>query len=126
MQSHIDDAEAKLDMPVIFGELGVSSRKRGYNPSFRESFITSVYSILMNSTRRGGSGGGSLLWQMFPEGTDYMDDGYSVVPTKSPTTMNLMVLQSTRIREFNSKCSWKCSWECDTAAMNTNYQVCNS
>ncbi|CAK9144445.1 unnamed protein product [Ilex paraguariensis] len=112
MQSHIDDSEKFLDMPVLFGEFGVSAKDPGFNSSFRDTLISTVYKTLLNSTKQGGSGGGSLLWQLFPEGTDYMDDGYAVVLSKSPSTSNIMSLQSTRLMTFNSLCSRKCHWGC--------------
>ncbi|KAM7526599.1 hypothetical protein LguiA_016501 [Lonicera macranthoides] len=112
MQSHIDDAENVLSMPVVFGEFGVSSKDPGYNTSFRDTLISTVYKTLLNSTKKGGSGGGSLLWQVFPEGTDYMDDGYAVVLSKSPSTANIVSLHSKRLAIFNSLCSWKCHWGC--------------
>ncbi|XP_058210996.1 mannan endo-1,4-beta-mannosidase 6-like isoform X1 [Rhododendron vialii] len=112
MQAHIEDAENALNIPVVFGEFGVSAKDRGYNSSFRDAFIGAVYDTLINSTKKGGSGGGSLLWQLFPEGTDSMDDGYAIVLSKSPSTSNIISLQSTRLETFNSLCSWKCHWDC--------------
>ncbi|XP_058214784.1 mannan endo-1,4-beta-mannosidase 6 isoform X4 [Rhododendron vialii] len=112
MQSHIEDAENALGMPVVFGEFGVSSKDSGYNTSFRNTLFSTVYKTLLNSTKKGGSGGGSLLWQLFPEATDYMDDGYAIVLSKSPSTSDIISLHSKRLTTFNSFCSWKCHWGC--------------
>lgn len=112
MENHVDDSENLLGMPVVFGEFGVSTKNGKHNVTFRDAFIGTVYKTLLNSTRRGGSGGGSLLWQLFPEGTEYMDDGYAVVLTKSPTTASIISLQSRRLQIFNSRCAWKCHWSC--------------
>ncbi|GMY25719.1 mannan endo-1,4-beta-mannosidase 6 isoform X1 [Fagus crenata] len=112
MEAHIEDAEKSLGMPVLFAEFGVSAKDPGYNLSFRDTLLSTVYKTILNSTRRGGSGAGSLLWQLFPEGTDYMDDGYAIVLSKSPSTSEIISLQSTRLSKFNSVCSWKCRWGC--------------
>lgn len=112
MEAHIEDAEMYLGMPVLFSEFGVSANDPGYNSSFRDTLISLVYKTLLNSTKKGGAGAGSLLWQLFPEGTDYMDDGYAVVLSKSPSTSNIMSLHSTRLAIFNSVCSWHCRWGC--------------
>ncbi|TYJ15220.1 hypothetical protein E1A91_A10G169600v1 [Gossypium mustelinum] len=112
MEAHIEDAEKYLGMPVIFSEFGVSRKDPGYNSSYQDTLINTVYKTLLNSTKKGGSGAGSLLWQLFPDGTDYMDDGYAIVLAKSPSTSNLISLHSTRVAIFNSRCSWKCRWGC--------------
>uniref|UniRef100_A0A1D1XEY2 mannan endo-1,4-beta-mannosidase n=1 Tax=Anthurium amnicola TaxID=1678845 RepID=A0A1D1XEY2_9ARAE len=112
MQAHIDDAERRLGMPVVFGEFGVSSKDDNFNYTFRDAFFQTVYRTLLNSTTRGGSGGGSLLWQVFPEGVEYMDDGYAVVLTKSPSVSSMLSLHSWRLQTFNSRCSWRCHWGC--------------
>ncbi|XP_026457168.1 mannan endo-1,4-beta-mannosidase 6-like [Papaver somniferum] len=113
MKSHIEDAEKKLGgMPVIFSEFGVSVRDGGYNASFRDTLISTVYKTILDSTKKGGSGAGSLLWQIFPEDTEYMNDGYAIVLSKSPATSNIISLHSTRLMLFNSRCSWRCHWVC--------------
>ncbi|KAL6278333.1 hypothetical protein ACE6H2_021934 [Prunus campanulata] len=112
MEAHIEDAEKYLGMPVLFSEFGVSSKDPGYNSSFRDNLLSTVYKTILNSTKNGGSGGGSLLWQLFPEGTDYMDDGYAIILSKSPSTSNIIALHSTRLALFNSRCSWKSHWGC--------------
>ncbi|RZC62929.1 hypothetical protein C5167_024689 [Papaver somniferum] len=113
MKSHIEDAEKKLGgMPVIFSEFGVSVRDSGYNASFRDTLISTVYKTILDSTKKGGSGAGSLLWQIFPEDTEYMNDGYAIVLSKSPATSNIISLHSTRLMLFNSRCSWRCRWVC--------------
>lgn len=112
MEAHIDDAEKYLGMPVVFGEFGVSAKDPGYNSTYRDTLINTVYKTILNSTKKGGSGAGSLLWQFFPDGTDYMDDGYAIVLSKAPSTSSMISLQSTRLALFNSLCSERCHWGC--------------
>lgn len=112
MEAHIEDAEKYLGMPVVFAEFGVSKKDPGYNLSFRNILLSTVYKTLLNSTKKGGSGGGSLFWQLFPDGTDYMDDGYAIVLSTAPSTSKIISQQSTRLSLFNSLCSWKCHWGC--------------
>ncbi|KAI4353569.1 hypothetical protein L6164_002508 [Bauhinia variegata] len=112
MEAHIEDAEKYLGMPVIFAEFGVSAKDPGYNATFRDTVINTVYQVILNSIKKGGSGAGSLLWQVFPDGTDYMDDGYAVVLSKSPSTSSIVSLQSTRLTLFNNLCSMRCHWGC--------------
>lgn len=112
MQAHIEDAENTLNMPVVFGEFGVSTKNGKFNQTFRDTFIDTVYKTILNSTRRGGSASGCLFWQLFPEGTEYMDDGYAVMLNKDPTTASIMSVQSRRMQTFNSRCNWNCHWIC--------------
>ncbi|CAL5389009.1 unnamed protein product [Camellia sinensis] len=112
MQAHIEDAENFLRMPVLFAEFGVSANDPGYNSSFRNTLVSTVYKILLDSAKKGGSGGGSLLWQLFPDGTDYMDDGYAIVLSKSLSTATMISIQSKRLEALNSFCTWKCHWGC--------------
>ncbi|KAG9443266.1 hypothetical protein H6P81_014606 [Aristolochia fimbriata] len=112
MQAHIDDAEKTLGMPVVFAEFGVSTKTDGFNSTFRDALYTTVYKTILDSIKKGGSGGGTLLWQLFPEGTDYMNDGYAIEIAKVPSTSNVIALQSTRLMLFNSMCSTRCHWSC--------------
>ncbi|KAK8959784.1 Mannan endo-1,4-beta-mannosidase 6 [Platanthera guangdongensis] len=100
MQSHIDDADKMLGKPVVFTEFGVSVKDNNFSVNFRDLFINIVYRNVMNSAMRGGSAAGSLLWQLFPEGVDNMDDGYAVVLAKNPSTSNIISLQSKKIKTF--------------------------
>lgn len=112
MRSHIDDGDNVLGMPVMFTEFGESAKDRNFSVSFRDQFIDTVYKNVLNSTSRGGSGAGCLIWQLLPEGADYMDDGYGVVVAKSKSTGVILSAQSKRMEMFNSRCSWRCSWTC--------------
>ncbi|KAH9330457.1 hypothetical protein KI387_002565, partial [Taxus chinensis] len=69
------DCDKTLNMPVVFSEFGTSSRDPGFNSSYRDTFIKTVYDSILSSAKHGGAGAGSLIWQLFPDGVDYMADG---------------------------------------------------
>eukprot|EP01018_Ginkgo_biloba_P031702 Gb_04336 [translate_table: standard] len=101
--AHIEDCEKLLGMPVIFMEYGVSDTDRGYNTSFREKYMQTVFDSVLTSAAKGGAGGGSLLWQLFAPGMENMNDGYEIVLSQTPsTTRNLISRQSQRLAAFNS------------------------
>jgi len=110
MEEHMDDAEKVLNMPVVFGEFGVSSKDERFNSKFREVFIKTVYNTLLKSSKRGGSGGGCLLWQLFPEGTENMHDGYAVVLPKSPMTSRMLSFHSMKLKTSFPSSPWKFPW----------------
>ncbi|XP_057842891.2 mannan endo-1,4-beta-mannosidase 6 [Cryptomeria japonica] len=117
--AHIEDAEKTLNMPVLFAEFGVSERYGGYNISYRDTFMQTVYDGILNSIKSGGAGAGTLLWQLFPEDTEYMNDGFAIVLSKAPSTAKLISLQSTRLATFNSICNWNCRWGCHSHHQST-------
>jgi len=112
MQAHIDDADKTLQMPVVFAEFGVSTKDIGYNSSFRDTIYKLVYKNLVDSAKKGGSGAGSLMWQLFPDGTDYMNDGYAVVLSKASSIADMISLNSARFELINIACGWHCRWGC--------------
>jgi mannan endo-1,4-beta-mannosidase len=97
MQQHIDDAANLLGMPIVIGEFGLSLKDGKFDSEFRETFIKTVYNNFLGSWERGMIGGGCLLWQLFPEGTEHMDDGYAVIFAKSPSTFNLLANHSRKL-----------------------------
>lgn len=91
MQQHIDDAANLLGMPILIGEFGVSLKDGKFDHKFREAFMDTVYNIFLRSWKTGVIGGGCIVWQLFPESADHMDDGYAVIFAKSPaTTLKLL------------------------------------
>ncbi|XP_074277208.1 mannan endo-1,4-beta-mannosidase 6-like [Silene latifolia] len=111
LQSHIEDA-GKMGMPVVFSEFGVSTKDPGYNTSFRDATYKMVFKSIIESARSGGSAAGSLMWQLCPDGTDYMNDGYAVVLSKSPSISDILALNSARLQIINTACAWRCRWNC--------------
>ncbi|KAL6642013.1 hypothetical protein ACP70R_020194 [Stipagrostis hirtigluma subsp. patula] len=94
MQQHIDDAANLLGMPILIGEFGVSLKDGKFGSEFRETFMKTVYNIFLSSWKSEVLGGGCLVWQLFPESAEHMDDGYAVIFAKSPSTLNLLANHS--------------------------------
>ncbi|KAI4981827.1 hypothetical protein ZWY2020_022319 [Hordeum vulgare] len=97
MQQHIDDAANLLAMPIVIGEFGLSQKNGKFENEFRKTFMHTVYNNLLGSWESGMVGGGFLLWQLFPEGAEHMDDGYAVIFAKSPSTFNLLANHSRKL-----------------------------
>ncbi|CAN8253894.1 unnamed protein product [Cochlearia groenlandica] len=112
MEAHVEDAEMYLGMPVLFTEFGVSVHDPGFNTSFRDMMLSTVYKMTLNSTRKGGAGAGSMVWQVIPQGAEFMDDGYALYLTRAHTASNIISMQSKRLAIFNSLCGWRCKWGC--------------
>ncbi|KAG2538376.1 mannan endo-1,4-beta-mannosidase 8-like isoform X1 [Panicum virgatum] len=94
MQQHIDDAANLLGMPILIGEFGVSLKDGKFGHKFCEAFMETVYSIFLSSWKSGVIGGGCLVWQLFPQSAEHMDDGYAVIFGKSPSTLKLLAKHS--------------------------------
>ncbi|GJN13951.1 hypothetical protein PR202_gb00714 [Eleusine coracana subsp. coracana] len=103
MQQHIDDAANLLGMPILIGEFGVSLQDGKFSNEFREAFMETVYSIFLSSWKGGVIGGGCLVWQLFPESAEHMDDGYAVIFAKSPSILNLLYLPQKKNIELIGK-----------------------
>ncbi|RZR71765.1 hypothetical protein BHM03_00007143 [Ensete ventricosum] len=103
MHQHMDDAEKLLGMPVVFGEFGASVKDERFDSGFRETFMETVYNTLLSSRTRRDVGGGCLVWQLFPEGTEHMDDGYAVVLAESPSTLQMLSQHSRNLQTHHSK-----------------------
>ncbi|XP_072997445.1 mannan endo-1,4-beta-mannosidase 8-like [Typha latifolia] len=94
MEQHMDDAAKLLRMPIMFAEFGASLKDERFDLEFREAFFETVYSTFLSSRMAGGVGGGCVIWQLFPEGVDHMDDGYAIILAKAPSTQNVISLNS--------------------------------
>ncbi|KAJ3680959.1 hypothetical protein LUZ60_015448 [Juncus effusus] len=94
MDSHITHSKDLLNKPIIFSEFGVSLKDERFCSDFRHSFMDTVYETF---TQRDEIGGGVIMWQLFPEGADHMDDGYAVVLAKFPGTCDLLASHSKRL-----------------------------
>ncbi|KAK3139193.1 hypothetical protein QOZ80_5AG0379280 [Eleusine coracana subsp. coracana] len=94
MLQHIDDAANLLQMPILIGEFGVSLKDGKFGNELREAFMETVYGIFLSSRKGGLIAGGCLVWQLFPESAEHMDDGYAVIFAKSPSILNLLANHS--------------------------------
>lgn len=103
MHQHIEDAEKLLEMPIVFGEFGVSMKDERFNSEFQQTFMETVYDTFLSSSQNRDVGGGSLVWQLFPEGADHMDDGYAVVLARSPSTLQMVSRHSENLYVYNER-----------------------
>lgn len=103
IHEHTDDAEKVLAMPIVFGEFGVSVKDERFDHQFRETYMDTVYNTLLSSREFRDIGGGCLVWQLFPEGTEHMDDGYAVVLARSPSTMQMLAQHSMDLQALHYK-----------------------
>ncbi len=51
MEAHIEDAEKSLGMPIMFAEFGVSAKDPGYNLSFQDTLLSTVYKTILNAQK---------------------------------------------------------------------------
>lgn len=96
--SHIDDGEQILKKPVLFTEFGLSSHYKGFEQSHRDRLFKTMYEKIDESARKGGAGGGALIWQFVVEGMEEYGDEFAFVPWQFPSTHKLIVEQSCRLQ----------------------------
>ncbi|CAN4099991.1 unnamed protein product [Withania somnifera] len=94
MTSHWQDSRTILKKPLVLAEFGKSSKDPGYNQNARDTFMSLVYRNVYNFSKRGGTMGGSLVWQLVAQGMDDFDDGYSIILAQNPSTAGLISSQS--------------------------------
>lgn len=97
VKSHIEDGDKELKKPVLFSEFGLSNENKKFEYSHREVFYKSIYDLIWKSARKGGSGAGALVWQLFIENMEESNDDFGFVPSERPSLFRLMKMQSCRL-----------------------------
>lgn len=97
MSSHFEDGEKELGKPVLLTEFGLSHMTKGFEQSHRDALYRVVYDIAYASAERGGAGAGAFVWQLAAEGMEDYHDGFSIVPSETPSMRALLKEQSCRM-----------------------------
>ncbi|XP_011623587.1 mannan endo-1,4-beta-mannosidase 7 [Amborella trichopoda] len=97
LNTHIQDAETILRKPLLLAEFGNSWKDPGFNEYQRDMLFNTVYNSIYASARRGGATVGGLFWQLLAEGMDSYRDGYEIVLTQNPSTVNIITQQSHKL-----------------------------
>ncbi|PNT50397.1 hypothetical protein POPTR_002G184500v4 [Populus trichocarpa] len=98
IQAHVQDSSSVLGKPLIIGEFGKSLKLPGNSLQKRDTYFVKIYSDIYNSVTRGGPFTGGLFWQLLAEGMESWGDGYEVVLEESPSTANIIDLQSRKLQ----------------------------
>eukprot|EP00250_Pteridium_aquilinum_P020779 c24944_g4_i1 orf=205-1407(+) len=102
LSAHITDCTSILKKPFLFGEFGVSSKNTSFKSENRESFLSSIYTVLYISALGQGAGAGGLLWQLFPKGLENFNDGYQVVLSEDESISRIVKEHSQRLRDLTT------------------------
>ncbi|KAK1378299.1 Mannan endo-1,4-beta-mannosidase [Heracleum sosnowskyi] len=103
MDAHIRDGEDVLKKPVLFSEFGSLLRKKLEGPYDRDILLKQVYDKIYESAKKREAGAGVLIWQLLVEGMKQYRDEFSLVAREHPSTYNLMVQQSSRLKNISSQ-----------------------
>ncbi|OVA10072.1 Glycoside hydrolase [Macleaya cordata] len=102
VDSHVSDGEHVLKKPVLFTEVGSSLRmKKGVYD--RDYLLKMVYDKIYESAKKRQAGAGALIWQLLVEGMEHYGDQFSLVAWKYPSTYELIIEQSCRLRRVFEK-----------------------
>ena len=82
---------------MVIAEFGKSSKSLGYSIAIRDSYFKKVYNAISKSAINGGSCAGGIFWQLLSKGMDTYGDGYEVVFENSPSTSQIIKLQSIKM-----------------------------
>lgn len=100
--NHIQDAQNKLQKPLLFAEFGKSLKDPGFSTNQRDAVFNTVYSAIYSSARSGGAAAGGLFWQLLGEGMETLNlgDGYQIVLSESSSTVGLITQQSQKLNNI--------------------------
>ncbi|XP_027368180.1 mannan endo-1,4-beta-mannosidase 7-like [Abrus precatorius] len=100
LNDHIQDAQNKIQKPVLFAEFGVSKKNVSSDSNIRDQFFNMVYSTIYSSASDGGAAVGGLFWQLLAQGMDSFRDGYEVILDESPSTATLIAQESQKLNQI--------------------------
>ncbi|GAU23890.1 hypothetical protein TSUD_35600 [Trifolium subterraneum] len=83
--------------PIIIGEFGKSSKTPGYNIAVRDNYYKKIYNAISTSAISEGSCAGGIFWQLLSQGMDSYGDGFEVIFENSPSTAEIIKLQSIKM-----------------------------
>ncbi|EOA37430.1 hypothetical protein CARUB_v10011405mg [Capsella rubella] len=99
--AHIEDCDNIIKKPLLITEFGKSSKYPGFSLEKRNTFFKSVYDVIYDSARSGGSCTGGFFWQLTTNRTGLLGDGYEVFMQEGPnTTAQLIAEQSSKLRNL--------------------------
>ncbi|CAI5521818.1 unnamed protein product [Closterium sp. Naga37s-1] len=77
VKGHLEDGDGVLNMPVLIGEFGPESIKKLPDGSMarRNEVYSTLYQIVLESVKKGGSAGATLFWQIKADDLRSWDDG---------------------------------------------------
>ncbi|KAF6144963.1 hypothetical protein GIB67_013314 [Kingdonia uniflora] len=103
VDSHVNDGEYVLKKPVLFTEVGSSFLVNKQESYDRDFFLKMMYDKIYESAKKKEAGAGALIWQLLIEGMGGYGDRFSLVAWNHPSTYNLIIEQSSRLRSLFSK-----------------------
>ncbi|WJX58523.1 mannan endo-1,4-beta-mannosidase [Trifolium repens] len=102
IEVHIKDSNTVIGKPIIVAEFAKSSRSHGYSIDKRDNYFKKIYDAISTSATSGGSCAGGIFWQLMPQGLDRYGDGYEVIIENSPSTVEVIKQQSTKMSSIKS------------------------
>ncbi|GER35554.1 mannan endo-1 4-beta-mannosidase [Striga asiatica] len=100
LDKHIQDTQTILQKPLLIAEFGKSSKDKEYTTKKRDELFSTVYTSIYSSASDGGVASGALFWQLLTENMDSFRDGYEIVFTESPSTVELIAEQCQKLNEI--------------------------
>lgn len=98
VDSHISDGEYVLKKPVLFTEVGSIMHRKKQGLYDTDTFLKTVYDKIYESAKKRQAGAGALIWQLLVEGMEEYSDQFSIVAWDYPSTHELIIEQSCRLR----------------------------
>ncbi|CAL9157371.1 unnamed protein product [Musa hybrid cultivar] len=103
VDSHVNDSEHVLKKPVLFAEVGSQLHVKRNGTYDRNILLKIVYDKVYESAKMGRAGVGALIWQLMVEGVLRFQDQFSLIASEHPSTYDLILQLSCRLRNFLMK-----------------------